>query len=345
VKSVAVILPAYEPRLHGDRRDAWLTAHAIQFARQCTRANVRARIFTIGVSGAPEVHAVGERWSVSTGHDLLAGIEAFAPTEIVIEHAPLAYDGQVAVPLSVAAWARVHRVPTILVAHPEYGRRCDPPEPSIIEAILAAHPTFAAVSAILCHETAWARVLGHHMPALVLRLDLLDDWTPVEPAAIVPVDTAASAFVLLDDAAAGPVTHLFEQLRRDGLAYRCAALFATAKEQARLRDAMAVSGAQERVQMIAVDDFAELSEAFSDASLVIVPESRRSDNAMRWARCAATHGRRAVVLHANGLAQPIESVATSSWTSIAHRVLARFDAIAASAAAFEEDVEEPPVGI
>ncbi|HEY9085692.1 MAG TPA: hypothetical protein VIN40_07125 [Candidatus Tyrphobacter sp.] len=345
MRAVAVVLPAYEPRLLGERRDAWLTAHAVQFAHQCARTNARVRIFTTGSGAAPAVQILGKRWSVATNHDLLAAIEAFAPTEVLIEHVPLAYDGQVAVPLSVAAWARIHGVASMLVAHPEYGRRCDPPESVVIEALAAAYPAFAAVPAILCHESSWARFLGQHLPALVPRLDLLDDWTPVEPTAIVPIDTAAPALLLLDDAAAGSLSGLFERLRDDGLTYRCVTLFGSTKETARIRDAMAAFGIEEKIQIVAADSLVELAQALSNASFVIVAESRRSDSGMRWARCAAAHGRRAVVLRANGVVQPVESVAISSWTSIAHRVFASFDAIAASATAFEEDVQEPPVGI
>ncbi len=346
MNSVAVVLPAYEPFLSGERRDAWLTAHATQFALRCARTNARVRIFATGSTADPAIELVGERWSISAAHDLLAGIEAFAPTEILIEQAPLAYQGQVAVPLSVAAWARMHGVPAVLVAHPEYGRRTLP-ESSVIEGTLAASPAFAACAAILCHETAWARTLAKTLPGIVPRLDLLDEWTLIEPEGIVPVDTAAPALLLLDGIAAASLNKLFGHLRDDhsALSYQCAPLFANSDEEARIRGAIAASGIGRRVQMIAAKTPAQLSQAMGAVSLVIIPESRSPDDAMRWAGCAVVHGRRTVVLHDDGIAQPIESVAISDWASIAHRVLASFDAIAASATAFEEDVEKPPIGI
>lgn len=343
---IAVIHPAFEPRLDGVRRDVLLTAHAMQFARGLAQTGARVRIFTVAKAATPPIEVVGEAWGLHTTHELLARLEAFRPTQIVIEHAPLAYGSHYFVALSAASWARVHGVPAMLAAHPEYGRRREPPDTATLGGIISALPLFATVCGVLCHDAAWARILAQRSPAAASRLELLDDWTPIEPPNILPVDTAAPILLVFDDVADASLSRVLARLRADSsqAVYRAVLLFADAVRRSRVRDTVETAGVADRVHFMEVQTPTELSRAFFAASRVIIAQSRRAGEELRWAHCAAVHGRCAVLVQADGTAAEIES-SGSSWVSIAHRALALFDAASLSATALEEHIQEPPVGI
>ena len=312
--SVAVVLPAHEPRFDGSRRDAVLTTHAAQLARIGSQS-MRVRVFA---ADAFEMH------------DLLARLAAFRPARIVVEHSPLAYDHASGVPIAIASWGKARSVPVALVAHAEFARVCDPPENAVANGLMAAGPVLAQCDRIICHESAWARVIGERFRSCVERLELVDAWPIFEPPSVVPVDASAPRLVLVDDVGSKPLTQLTNALRGDGATYRYVTLFRSAALPA--------------MEAIAAGEGAELAQLFVESSLVVIPESRHIDETKRWIRTALAFGRRVMVVKPSGEVEEIERPAETTWSAIAHSILSR-ENDRALAVSLEEDVEKPPIGI
>lgn len=323
--SLAVILPRHAPQFSDGRRDALLTAHAAQLARAVS-SEVRVRIF-----------AVGE----AQPNDVLARLSAHRPAHVLIEHTPFAYDRQGALPLAAGAWARAHSAIVTVAAHPEFGRAYDPPDAATHAALVAAGPLFAQAARIFCHESAWARAIGIRIPSTVPRLELLDPWPFAEPAAPTPVDTDAPWLVLLDDVPKRALAPLFARVRSERRPCRWATLFAGDGERARVAHACAAAGVS--MEEVPIGDGASLAAAIVAASLVVIAEPRVPLEAQRWTQTALAFGRRVAVVSADGAVTQIERPLESCWKTIAHAVLSRDER--ASAASFEEDVEEPSIGV
>jgi hypothetical protein len=313
--SIAVLLPRYVPLFEGTRRDALLSAHARGLAAACGR-RTRARIEAIADVDPDE---------------LLARLGAFRPTHIVIEHSPLAYDRHARTALAAASWGRAHSIAVSLVSHPEFGRAFDPPEAAVANALLSAGPLVAQASKVFCHETAWARVIAGRVPTCLDRLDVLDAWPILEPANVTPVDAAAAALVLLDDPLPGELNALIERLQREGAACTYATVFAPQAGDGRLP------------QPAPIATEAELGAAIARASMLILACSRDATAPQRWKATAAAFARRIALVKRDGEVEQIERPVQSSWAAIVHAMISDEDR--ALAASFEEDVEEPSVGI
>ncbi len=328
MESLAVIVPADEPRFDGSRADALLCAHAAQLTRIASK-NARVRIFAVD-AGEP--------------HDLLARLSAFRPRHVLVEHAPLSYGRNGGMPLAAASWSKSHAITVTLVAHPEFGRSYDPPDSAVAAALLSAGPLVAQSSRVCCHETEWARVIAQRVPTCVERLDVIDAWPVIEPLSMIPVDTAAPRLLLLDDVPPRTLEYVLRAMRADDAQYRCVALFADEAQRIAIEDSIEAAGLSRRAPCLRATTAVELASLLASSSSVVVPESRNGAESRRWVRTAIAFGRRVTLCKHGGDAELIERPSETNWATIAHALLSG-EHDRSLTAPFEEDVEEPSVGI